>query len=149
MLNIIYFIRFLTIDSLKTLYRFETNLKCKKSQQVTLFTEILGNFPVTPYYQIIIKYLSVPTIYCCRSNSASIRSNCSGVKMVRTRFPFACLLHDWQLGLDFFSLLSTPRIKVHCYDLLSIFVMYYNKTEQHINFIRFVPKVHYHINILI
>lgn len=29
---------------------------------------------------------SGPTIYCCRSNSASNLSNCSGVKMVRTRF---------------------------------------------------------------
>ena len=30
-------------------------------------------------------YLSVPTMYCCLSNSASSRSNCSGVKIVLTR----------------------------------------------------------------
>lgn len=31
---------------------------------------------------------SGPTIYCCLSNSASRRSNCSGVKIVRTRLLF-------------------------------------------------------------
>lgn len=32
--------------------------------------------------------LSGPTIYCCLSNSASNLSNCSGVKIVRTRLLF-------------------------------------------------------------
>ena len=31
--------------------------------------------------------LSVPTMYCCRSNSFSSRSSCSWVKIVRTRLP--------------------------------------------------------------
>jgi len=34
---------------------------------------------------------SGPTMYCCRSNSASKHSSCSGVKIVRTRLFFSAL----------------------------------------------------------
>jgi len=70
---------------------------------VTTAVRVLTTFPMITtstqkqFYQkqqqayialwINISDLSVPTMYCCLSNSFSRRSNCSWVKIVRTRLP--------------------------------------------------------------